>query len=597
MSQDAEQLLAMLGKSSLRLAAAVLVVTILLRWTRLAEPRLHRAAWLLALLAGWIVLRVPIVLPWWPATAQAIHGAVQRVAFAAPTDSSPAQVRSTVGDRLADRAAPSAQTASAQATTVQVTSVDAATARAAANNPTPDDLTAAKPQGTLPGFRVPRWPLVLAALWACGVVGIAVAWLASYRRFVSRLPAELPSVAEWTQQWNAVLAEQGVSVAIPLRVTDQLGPLLSRLPGGYVLLIPEQPWCALSPAQRRAILVHELEHYRRGDVWTALLARILALPHWFNPLAWLAVGRLEEAAEWACDQAALAQAPATDYARALLALGSPTAGGAVGYGAAARGGVLRGRIRRILAPAAQDSSVKLAGLSALACLLLAASVIQVEGSQPGNSPQAAVSPAAPLQESSTSSEEAVARFPSKLSTLSPLDRVEIEVQGTLPDGPIRGFWVVDPAGEVALGPQYGRVKIAGLDYLEAEEAVRRHLRSVLSAPEVMLTRAGRASESEVWSEPMPRADSSLEPIRAGMVLRVLVSGALAGQPVRERTVVEEGGTISLGPAYGRVTVGRTTRETEERVRRRLNEILEAPKVVVDYWHPAPPVPAQAGSHE
>ena len=73
---------------------------------------------------------------------------------------------------------------------------------------------------------------------------------------------------------------------------------------------------------------------------------MLALPHWFNPVAWLAVRRFEEAAEWACDAAA-ADDSATEYARVLLQLGEAAPQPA--YASSAGGRTLAARIRRVLA--------------------------------------------------------------------------------------------------------------------------------------------------------------------------------------------------------------------------------------------------------
>ena len=67
-----------------------------------------------------------------------------------------------------------------------------------------------------------------------------------------------------------------------------------------------------------------------------MAARMLALPHWFNPLAWWAVRRYDEAAEWACDLAATGETSTTMYARALVRLGE-TAGSHASYSPAARG--------------------------------------------------------------------------------------------------------------------------------------------------------------------------------------------------------------------------------------------------------------------
>ena len=39
--------------------------------------------------------------------------------------------------------------------------------------------------------------------------------------------------------------------------------------------------------------------------------------------------------------------------------------------------------------------------------------------------------------------------------------------------------MVEPSGSVALGPQYGRVKIGGLSLEDAEKAVAAHLKKTL----------------------------------------------------------------------------------------------------------------------
>ena len=96
---------------------------------------------------------------------------------------------------------------------------------------------------------------------------------------------------------------------IPLRVTDQLGPMLCRLPAGYRLIVPAWLWQRLDPSERQAILRHELAHFTRGDLWKSLAIRALALPHWFNPFAWWAVRTFDECGEWACDDVATGPEP------------------------------------------------------------------------------------------------------------------------------------------------------------------------------------------------------------------------------------------------------------------------------------------------
>ena len=51
----------------------------------------------------------------------------------------------------------------------------------------------------------------------------------------------------------------------------------------------------------RMILLHELTHYRRGDVMVKWLSIFVNAVHWFNPLAYLLSANVSEACEVSCD--------------------------------------------------------------------------------------------------------------------------------------------------------------------------------------------------------------------------------------------------------------------------------------------------------
>jgi hypothetical protein len=51
-------------------------------------------------------------------------------------------------------------------------------------------------------------------------------------------------------------------------------------------------------------------------------------------------------------------------------------------------------------------------------------------------------------------------------------------------------FVIEPSGSIALGPQYGRVKIGGLSLEDAEKAVAAHLKQTLREPMVQITIGG-----------------------------------------------------------------------------------------------------------
>jgi hypothetical protein len=78
-----------------------------------------------------------------------------------------------------------------------------------------------------------------------------------------------------------------------------------------------QAWSELDV--RRA-LVHELEHIRRADWMSHLVARAICSFYWFHPLAWVAWRQLCVEAERACDDAVLERAEGTEYAEQLVLL-------------------------------------------------------------------------------------------------------------------------------------------------------------------------------------------------------------------------------------------------------------------------------------
>jgi beta-lactamase regulating signal transducer with metallopeptidase domain/Skp family chaperone for outer membrane proteins len=201
-----------------------------------------------------------------------------------------------------------------------------------------------------------RWPACLAALWlAAGLLAAAIP-VAGYVRFVCRLRPFAPAPGEWAAQWEQMLREAGVSASIPLLSSAACGPLLCRLPSGYVVIVPRSRWEALTARQRAGVLRHELAHYERSDIWKSVAARLLAWPQWFNPFIWHALRRFDECAEQACDERVRLAAPegVTEYALALLELTHPSGRPALASAAGGRG--LAARVRRLLSPSERKES-------------------------------------------------------------------------------------------------------------------------------------------------------------------------------------------------------------------------------------------------
>jgi beta-lactamase regulating signal transducer with metallopeptidase domain len=345
MSAIALTILFELGRTTLCLAAAGTCAFLVLRLARVSSPTVHRALWCAALVAGWTFTRLPIDVPWYPAETIVLDD------LAPPP---PAEIHAL---ELAPEPA------------------------SVADLPAPPMLPATPPPAipavaAQPSFQLPAWPILLLSTWAAGIVALVAVWVIGYARFAWRLRTTAEVDPGWAGDWTAILSAADVRRPIPLRVTRDLGPLLCRLPRGYELLVPQPLWQELTCAERRAILRHELAHFVRGDVWKSLAVRVLALPHWFNPVAWWAVRSIDEAAEWACDAAASDQP--TDYAKTLMHL-SELVTPRSRYGTAVGRRPLAARIRRLVTlERKEDSTMKRAVLIALAGSLVVAALVRVQ---------------------------------------------------------------------------------------------------------------------------------------------------------------------------------------------------------------------------
>jgi beta-lactamase regulating signal transducer with metallopeptidase domain len=130
--------------------------------------------------------------------------------------------------------------------------------------------------------------------------------------------------------------------------------------------------------QRIAVLTHELAHVKRFDALSQMIGQAALALLWFHPLAWLAVRRMRQEREHACDDFVLsAGARASRYADDLLGLARrlarPTAPAAAAL-AMARRSELEGRLLAILDPAIKRGAVQKGRVGALAMLVLLCAV-------------------------------------------------------------------------------------------------------------------------------------------------------------------------------------------------------------------------------
>ena len=158
-------------------------------------------------------------------------------------------------------------------------------------------------------------------VWSIGFLVVALGTFAAAWSFRRRLrEADLPE-ADLMSTVRRTAAELGLRSLPRVRVLDApVSPAIWPLPS--TLVLPRQLLAELSPAELRAVLLHELTHYARRDHWIRLLEAVVLAVWWWLPLAWWFRAELRFAEEASCDQRVLShlrggESPAL-YAEALI---------------------------------------------------------------------------------------------------------------------------------------------------------------------------------------------------------------------------------------------------------------------------------------
>jgi len=87
-----------------------------------------------------------------------------------------------------------------------------------------------------------------------------------------------------------------------------------------VILVPQNLTSSLNPSQLRAVLLHELAHIRRGDLWVNLAQTVLQIIYFYNLLLWVANCIIRRVREQAVDEMVLVAMgeKARQYPQALV---------------------------------------------------------------------------------------------------------------------------------------------------------------------------------------------------------------------------------------------------------------------------------------
>lgn len=253
-------------------------------------------------------------------------------------------------------------------------------------HPSPSTLSLSDPGSPPAGprFQIPNLATIVQFIWLAGLTfvvlrlllaGIALARMMSVAREMTD--------AGWQDALDSATAQLGIRTPVRLLVSPR-----TRIPLTFgvrkpVIVLPADAYDW--PAELRdVVLLHELAHVRRADVFANLVCQIACAVYWFHPLVWGAARRLRIEAERACDDLVLrAGAPPSAYASHLLSMVqsiTPVRAHALAVPLAQRS-AFEGRVLAILEPglARQELNARAIALGVVALLAVAVPLAALEG--------------------------------------------------------------------------------------------------------------------------------------------------------------------------------------------------------------------------
>ena len=160
-----------------------------------------------------------------------------------------------------------------------------------------------KPTKITPVLMTLSWRVYGLIIWLLGVVFLSN-WLILRLR---RLRKEsLNDSGEGLPEWFENLRDQ-IAQRLKLRRPPEIvlsGKVCSPATFGVfrpVLLMPKDKVANLSKTNAENILLHELAHIKRGDLFVHGFYMLLQIVYWFNPLLWLIRTHLQDLRELCCD--------------------------------------------------------------------------------------------------------------------------------------------------------------------------------------------------------------------------------------------------------------------------------------------------------
>ncbi|HXQ71359.1 MAG TPA: M56 family metallopeptidase [Pyrinomonadaceae bacterium] len=162
------------------------------------------------------------------------------------------------------------------------------------------------------------WRKMIWMFWALGAALLVTRLAISLVRLRLIRRAGIPSL-ELNQTTRVLTTSAGMRRQVEVLLHDDVEvPFTSGFLRPMILLPSDA--CVWSELELQRVLVHELEHIKRGDWLVQVLVRTVCAFYWFQPLVWIAWRQICLEAERACDDAVVLGNERTAYAEQLVNL-------------------------------------------------------------------------------------------------------------------------------------------------------------------------------------------------------------------------------------------------------------------------------------
>jgi beta-lactamase regulating signal transducer with metallopeptidase domain len=160
------------------------------------------------------------------------------------------------------------------------------------------------PQTPLPVFVPPKPAMTFAAcllMFSASISAALLLWLLMRWWQITQQVRRAATSARLSDIGEEAQKIVGMKSNVQVKLTaNSMSPAVCGL-FRPAILIPQSLADNFSDEQLRAVLLHELIHLRRRDVWLNFLQALLQIFYWWHPLVWLANARIRRVREEAVD--------------------------------------------------------------------------------------------------------------------------------------------------------------------------------------------------------------------------------------------------------------------------------------------------------